>query len=99
MPKKIEIINENNVLMVIGELDYSNAITLFENSLSEIDKLSQLKFDLSKLKTCNSVGLALILEWVKVAKKNNKPIQFQAIPSQLQTISQAAGIESLIPRS
>ena len=48
---------------------------------------NELEFDFSRLKSSNSAGLALMIEWIKLAKRSNKKIRFLSISEDLKAIA------------
>jgi len=60
---------ENNRLMVSGDLNFVTVPELSAQSLPLLMECNALQFDLSRVTSSNSAGLALLLEWLKHAKK------------------------------
>ena len=87
---------QNNSLVITGELNFATAVSLWNASQPLIKSHSDLHFDFSKVTTSNSAGLAVILEWIKYARRANKTIHFSHIPAQLHSIIAVADIENLI---
>ena len=87
---------QNETFVITGSLDYSNVNLIYQKSLGHLNAASQLIFDFSQVKSINSSGIALMIEWLKFAKEHKKKIQFHHIPNHLLTISKTAGIDKLI---
>ncbi len=96
MMQKAQIFQQENVFFVTGELIFSTVMHMWKTSLPLLNKANELHFDLSKVNSCNSAGVALILEWMTYAKKNNKSIEFHNIPSQLMSIVAVSGLQSIL---
>ena len=90
------IFAEKNRLMVSGDLNFSTVPLLWQQSLPLMTAAHDLNFDFTKITSSNSAGLALLIEWFKYAKTVGKKIAFSNIPTQLNSIIHAAGIESLL---
>ncbi len=90
------ILNQNGRLIISGDLNFSTVTTLWKQSLPLLSAVEEINFDLSQVKSSNSAGLALLLEWLKYAKRVKKTIRFSEIPNQLKSILSAGGIEDLI---
>lgn len=88
---------ENERLLVTGDLNFKTVLGLWSQSLSLISQCQQLDFDLSNVMTSNSAGLALIIEWIKLAKRTGKAISFHDIPPQLISIAAVSGFGAIIP--
>ncbi len=93
----VSITNQNGRLIVSGDLNFLTVPILWEHSLPLLSALQELHFDLEKVTSSNSAGVALLIEWMKYAKSAKKKISFSHVPLQLTSIIQAAGV--VIPRS
>ena len=87
---------EKDCLHVSGDLNFATVVSLWVQSLTKLQSLADLTFDMAKVHTCNSAGLALMLEWVKYAKRANKKIQFKNIPANLASIIKVAGVNNIL---
>ena len=63
---------QKEAMIVTGELNFTTVVRLWKDSLPKLATYSSLHFDLAKVTASDSGGVALILEWVKYAKKQNK---------------------------
>ncbi len=91
---KIEL--KDNLFLVVGELDFTTIRELWRASLPLLAHEKNLNFDFIHVGASNSAGLALMLEWMKYAKRENKKIHFANIPAQLQAIIEVSGIEKML---
>ena len=94
--KDANIVVENNTLIVSGKLNFSTVMTLWNESLPLIANYAALHFDLSRVTTANSAGLALLLEWIKRAQHEKKSITFDHVPAQLRSIATVSGIDKML---
>jgi len=90
------IIDENKRLTVSGVLNFETVVTLWKQSLLLLAKYPHVDIDLSKVTASNSAGLALLVEWLKYGKQENKAITFSGMPPQLQSIAKVAGIDLIL---
>jgi len=95
MKKMADITFKDNQFFISGDLDFSNVMSLYNKSLLTAQRCSALQFDFSQLKSSDSSGLALIIEWIKLAKKSNKPISFSHLSADIMSIAKAAGIDGM----
>ena len=95
---KAKISCENGCVKVSGELNFATVVDLWNESLAYLDKESELKFDFAGVTQANSAALALLLEWVKLAKQRGKSISFYQLPEQLQSIAKVSGVSQLVVR-
>lgn len=102
----------NNEFTVTGDLDFTNVMHVYQKALKQFETAGTdavipragagsipddtLIFNFADLKTSNSAGLALIVEWQRYAKQHNKRIEFRNVSSQLQSIAEAAGLEAIL---
>jgi phospholipid transport system transporter-binding protein len=90
------IINQDNTLVLAGELNFTTVVSLWKASLPLLEKQTALRFDFSRVTSSNSAGVALMLEWIKYAKHVGKPIQFCDVPAKLLSIIVVSGIENMV---
>lgn len=93
---QIEIILEKDKLLLRGSLNFSNVSFALAKSHAYFDKSPQLMIDLLHVKKSNSAAIALIIEWIKLAKVKNKSIHFYHIPDELLSIAAVSGLDKLI---
>ncbi len=92
---KNTIVLQDNRLMVSGDLNFSTVMNVWQESFPLLAQCKELHFDLAKVTSANSAGLALLLEWIRYAKKANKTVKFVNIPSQLTSMAATAGIQAI----
>ncbi len=80
---------ENNRLMLSGDLDFVSVMPIWEASLTILPNVTEWVFDLSEIKSVKSAGIALLVEWLRLAKQQNKVVHFQNVPVQLVSIAKA----------
>ncbi len=90
------VICEDQQLFVTGDLDFSTVEKLWKESLPMLLQLHELKFDLSKVSSSNSAGIALLVEWIKYANREKKAISFANIPARMMSLAIIAGLEHLM---
>ena len=90
------ILDENNQLTVSGVLNLATVMTVWKQSLLLLVQYSHVNIDLSKVTASNSAGLALLVEWLRYGKQENKTITFSGMPPQLQSIAKVVGINFIL---
>jgi len=88
---------QDNQFHLHGELDFTNVMSVYRKSLSLFSKQPELILNFADLKTSNSVGLALIMEWIKYANSNQRTLRVINLSPHLHSIAKAAGVDNLIP--
>lgn len=86
----------DNRFLVSGQLNFSNVMLLLAESKKHIKNVDVLIFDFSQVTASDSAGLALIIEWVKLAKMYRKQIKLQHISGELMSLARASSLDKLI---
>jgi len=93
----IEIGAEGNC-KIAGELSFETAPGLLQDSKTIFrNNGGPLIVDLREVSRSDSAGLALLLEWMRMAKQTGQSIVFHNIPVQLRDIANVSGIGALLP--
>jgi phospholipid transport system transporter-binding protein len=82
-------------LEIEGDLTFS---TIDKNTARIMDKLltpNDITVNLKQVNATDSAGLALIIEWLKIARSRNITLTFINAPQQLQALALLSGFESL----
>jgi phospholipid transport system transporter-binding protein len=90
----------DDTLQVSGEL---NAATV-PGLLGEAEVLfkqsgEQINIDLAEVTRADSSGLALLIEWMRNARIQNRQLRFLRLPEQMREMARVSGIEALLPLS
>ncbi|HLA75507.1 MAG TPA: STAS domain-containing protein [Gammaproteobacteria bacterium] len=70
---------------------YTQGAALFSNAATTVT------LDLQGVKRTDSAGLALLMEWLRSARAQNKTIQFKNIPAQMMSIARLSGLDTILP--
>jgi len=84
-------------ILVSGDLTFTTAASGIGMTDELFAEMAQLDLDLSEVTRSDSAGLALLIEWMRQAKKVNKPIRFFNMPAQMLALAEASGMEELLP--
>jgi phospholipid transport system transporter-binding protein len=86
-----------NGFQVIGILDNQRVRELFDKGAFFLNQVENgCSIDLSKIEYSDSAGLALLLDWVRLAKSMNKSLIFLSPPKQLHLMANLYGIDGFI---
>lgn len=96
MPKIVDMIFQDQVILLKGELGFSNVMSAYHESLPYLASCHEFKFDFSGVTDSDSAGLALIIEWIKLAKQMRKQIHFKSVSQDLMSIAKASGLDKFI---
>jgi len=84
-------------VLVSGELAFSTVVGLLATSAPWFKSQNALMFDLGGVDKTDSAGLALLVEWMGLAKQHDKQIGFVHIPRQMMDIARVSGLDQLLP--
>lgn len=95
-----EIVTDaNDRLCLQGELAFATVMGLLDQSKPLFRERESLVFDLGGVDKTDSAGLALLVEWMGWAEKDQKSIQFVNIPRQMMDIARVSGLDRVLPVS
>lgn len=86
-------------LTLSGELDFTSVTRLNGEALKLLGSAQAVRIDLQGIVRSDSAGLALLIEWMRVARRLDKPIQFLNIPAQMLAIARVSGLDEVLPLS
>ena len=79
-----------------GELGFHTVTKLLKEFTQQQQKLGLPDaIDLAQVKRTDSAGLALLVEWSKIAEQANTDIKFLNLPEQLRHIAEVSEAEAL----
>ncbi len=82
--------------LVKGVLDFATVGVLLTLGSAAIRDGRAAFIDLSGVSASDSAGLALLLEWLSVARAAKRPLRFENVPVQLQQLSRLSEVEELL---
>ena len=81
---------------VSGVLDASTASDVLEESEARFAQASRIDVDLGGVGESDSAGLALLIEWLRMARQWQKGIRFANVPAQIEALARISEVEDLI---
>jgi len=98
MAKACEIESTDTTTFVLrGELSFFTVTDLSKRSAELLWRAEQVTLDLAGVTRTDSAGLALLVEWLRLAHRKGKAIQFRNIPQQMMAVAQVVGLDKLLP--
>ena len=76
-----------------------NAVRIGQIAIGEIAAGGSIAMKTSGYRWRGLAALALLLEWIKHAKQEKKPIFFHNLSSQLMSVAEVAGVKTLLLKS
>jgi phospholipid transport system transporter-binding protein len=81
---------------VSGSLHFTTVATLLPLGADAIDRGRAAVIDLADVTGSDSSGLALLIEWLSVARGAGRSLRYEHIPSQLQQLARLSEVEELL---
>ncbi|HEY3850138.1 MAG TPA: STAS domain-containing protein [Steroidobacteraceae bacterium] len=79
-----------------GALEFSTVTALLPSGTEAIEQGRASALDLSGVTASDSAGLALLIEWLSVAKAAGRILRYENIPSQLRQLSVLSDVDELL---
>jgi phospholipid transport system transporter-binding protein len=85
-------------LSLIGELDHAGVAQALVQSRSWLASgTGKLQVDLAGVTRSESAGIALLLEWLREARRRGRDIEFQNPPAQMLSMLKFFELEQMLP--
>ncbi len=84
---------------VAGVLHFTTVTALLHSGVEAIGSGRAAVIDLSGVSDSDSSGLALLIEWLSVAKAENRSLRYENIPAQLHQLARLSEVEELLSAS
>jgi phospholipid transport system transporter-binding protein len=81
---------------VVGSLDFGTVAHLLRLGDAAITSGHAATIDLSGVTGSDSSGLALLVEWLSVAKAAQRSLRYENIPAQLIQLARLSDVEELL---
>jgi phospholipid transport system transporter-binding protein len=91
----------DGALVVSGVIDLSTVTEILADGRAAINAVSDgsLTLDLSAVTRTDSAGLALVVDWVRVARQRGLDLKIVGASSQLSAIAQVSGLDDLLQQA
>lgn len=86
--------NEETGYDLSGSLTYATVPDLFRQTPPTISSSTSL--DLSSVERVDSAGLALLIEWSRLAKASNKELVLKNVPASLKSLIDISGLGEVL---
>lgn len=85
-------------LSISGELDFESVIEIDVQGQQWLagSAPAQCEVDLAAVTYCSSVGIALVLGWMRAAQKAAKTLRLKNIPSDMLALASVSGLDSVL---
>ena len=79
--------------LVSGSLVFDTVPDLMKQAMRLFATVDTVVVDFSEVESCNSAGLAVILEMAKKLRQQNKTVCFQSVPEKIHTFARAYSVD------
>lgn len=89
---------ESGRLRIDGEMGFATVSALLAQTRELFGQgHGPLEIDLGEVGRVDSAGLALMLEWMRMARQQGRELRFLHLPVQLQAIAEASDMDGILP--
>lgn len=81
---------------VVGDMNFSTVDQLLDRSAEVFSYQDNLEIDLAGVERADSAGLALIIEWMKQARRSGAEIRLLNMPAQMRAISRTSELDDVL---
>ncbi len=98
MPKEMAefVVEDGDRSRVAGPLHFTTVTHLLPPGIDAIDAGRAAVIDLAGVTSSDSSGLALLIEWLSVAKAASRVLRYENIPTQLLQLAKLSEVEELL---
>ncbi|NIR28631.1 MAG: STAS domain-containing protein [Gammaproteobacteria bacterium] len=87
----------DGVFVVCGPLTFDSTPALWQEGARVLEGVNALVLDLQDVTRTDSAGLALLVAWMREARRRGVDIRFRHIPEQLMAIARTCNLQKLLP--
>lgn len=81
---------------VSGEMTYTTAPQALQRTVKLFRQSASLAFDLHQVVRADSAGIALLIEWVRLARKIGVALSLENLPDQVENLVRVSGTGDLL---
>ena len=81
---------------VVGVMHFTTVTALLHVGTEAIANGRAAVIDLSGVKDSDSSGLALLIEWLSIARAGSRSLRYENIPAQLHQLARLSDVEELL---
>jgi phospholipid transport system transporter-binding protein len=88
---------DGDTLRVAGELDFDSVAALWAATRELLATEPIRRIDLGDVRRSNSAGVAILVEWLRQARRHREELVFVNLPAQMRAIVRAVDLEGVLP--
>ncbi|MEM7431308.1 MAG: STAS domain-containing protein [Pseudomonadota bacterium] len=85
-------------ITLTGAMTFDNAEAILQRTRAVVEAQDTIVIDLTEVEQTDSASLALLLEWIAMARSTAGALQFQRIPERVLAIAETGEVSDLIRR-
>lgn len=87
----------DGMLTVRGVLSFDTVPDVYAQSAAWVQQSQgQITIDLKDVERADSAGLALLVEWLQLARRQSRELQFTNMPEQLRSLVRVNGLDKAL---
>ena len=90
------VTKEGEPARVNGVLHFTTVTALLRSGSEAIANGRAAVIDLAGVKDSDSSGLALLIEWLSIARAEHKSLRYENIPAQLHQLARLSDVEEVL---
>jgi phospholipid transport system transporter-binding protein len=94
-PARLEALGDGR-FKVSGALNAETVTELLKHSETAFQGAAALDIDLAEVPEGDSAGLALLIEWLRLARRRQQTIHFKNVPAQIAALARISEVEGLL---
>jgi len=79
-----------------GELDFASVPALARRGRELFVDGGEVRVSLDGVERADSAGLALLVEWLREARRRQRQIRFTGVPAQMLSLARVSGVDELL---
>ena len=80
-----------------GDLGFGAAADVLQRGREAFAGQSAVRVDLTEVSDTDSAGLAVILQWVREARREGRDLRFAHLPKRLADLARISGVSDFVP--
>ena len=92
------IIQENDRYVIHGPITMSNASSVLEEGVDLLNQ-GEMVIDFAQVEEVDSSAVSLMLEWMRHATQQGRPLRFTGLPENLKSLAALYDVLELIPQT
>lgn len=93
---RAELIAADDTWKVQGELSFETVPALFDSARQAMREHVPSSIDLAAVERVESAGVALMLDWIRAARAQNRALVFRNVPEHMASIAELCGVGHLL---